>query len=139
MVDDRFKIYIHRLKEGLVETISETFDPSFMQVDEADLAFESPVIVKGQAGVSNNNFFITLSMETVATLRCIICNEPTKVAIRVKNVTHTQNMDELRSGLFMMTHLIRESVLLEIPLRAECGPDQCPERKQMTMYFSKEN
>lgn len=139
MEDDRFKIYVHRLKEGESEVIEEIFDPSFLQVDEKELRFEAPVKVTGQASVSNNNFFLTLAVETQALLPCVICNEPTKVKLVAKQLSHNQMMDELKSGLFHMGEMIREGLLLELPLTTECGEGSCPEREHLSKYFSKEN
>lgn len=139
MDDDRFKIYVHRLKEGESEVISETFDPSFLQVDEKELKFEAPIEVNGTAYVSNNNFLLTMTVCTDVILPCVICNEQTKIALKAEQLVHDQTMEELKSGIFHMGEMIRQGLLLELPLTAECRDGKCPEREHLTKYFSKEN
>lgn len=138
MEDDRFKIFVHRLKEGKAEHIAETFSPQFMGIDEEDLVFADPVHVEGTACVSGEMFVLSLRLKTVAQLPCVVCNAPTPVPLEVADLMHTQSMDELKSGSFKMGGLIREALLLEVPLAAECCHNNCPERINMTQYFKGE-
>ncbi len=139
MRDDRFKIYLQRLKEGSVENIDETFEPTFMEVEEQELTFCSPVNVKGEALISGENFILRLNVETEAKMVCAICNEAVSVPLEVPPLVHTQKLDELKSGVFQLQKLIREAVLLGLPSRAECGGGTCPEREHIKKYFAKEN
>lgn len=139
MRDDRFKIYLQRLREGKVESIEETFEPTFMGVEESELSFCSPVTVSGEASVAGENFILRLAVETEATMICAICNEEVLIPIEVPPLVHTQKLDELKSGVFQLQKLIREAILLGIPSRAECAGGECPEREHIKKYFAKEN
>lgn len=139
MGDDRFKIFVHRLKEGEIESIEETFDPGFMGVDEEEIKFEAPVLVKGEAFVCGGNFVLRLGIKTSVDLLCSICNSRVSVALGIASLLHTQKVEEIRSGLFQMADLLREAILLELPHRAECNLGNCPEREEIKKYFSKES
>ncbi len=138
MRDDRFKIYIHRLREGEIETISESFEPTFMEVEEQELNFCSPIEVKGEAFVSSENFVLRLCVRTKATIACAICNEGVDVPLEVPSIVHTQKINELKSGVFQMEDFLREAILLGLPSRAECNVGSCPQREEIKKYFSKE-
>ncbi|MBS0623180.1 MAG: hypothetical protein JSS62_01000 [Verrucomicrobia bacterium] len=139
MEDDRFKIYIHRLRDGKAEQISETFSSDFLGIEEEGLKFEAPVHVEGTACVSGEDFVLSLRIKTLAKMPCVVCNQFTDVPIEVSKLMHTQGLAELKSGLFRMGELIREGILLELPLIAECCSGQCPDRAALTQFFVKEN
>lgn len=138
MRDDRFKIFVQRLKDGEVEAISESFEPAFIDVEEDELSFSSPVEIEGEAFVSGENFILRLAVQTEANMQCSICNEQVSVPLKVPPFVHTQKIVEIKSGLFQMEELLREAILLQIPSRAECNEGNCPERESIKVYFSKE-
>jgi len=139
MEDDRFKIYIHRLKDGKAENIAETFAPDFMHIAEKELKFVNPVHVEGTACVSGTEFVLVLHVKTTACLPCCMCNCETEVSIEVPRLMHTQDVNEIKSGVYRMGDLLREGILLELPLTAECCAGNCPERATLSKFFVKES
>jgi len=42
-MQEQFKIYVEQLREGQEKKLSETFAPDFLEINEEDLSFQSPV------------------------------------------------------------------------------------------------
>ncbi|MCH9609828.1 MAG: hypothetical protein S4CHLAM45_09130 [Chlamydiales bacterium] len=141
MKDERFKIYVDRLKEGDVESIEETLDPIFIDVEneEGELKFDAPVEILGEAFVSGENFILRLGVKTEATMSCAICNEELDVPLTIPPIMHMEKLCQVKAGIFQLAPVVREAILLEVPHRAECNSGNCPEREKLKKYFSKEN
>jgi len=135
-MDDRFKIFIERLREDGPERLNESFPPSFMEIEEAELAFESPIQMEGQALVADDALVIMATLSTTVKVPCVICNELCEVGLEIPSFEHTESVDEVKSGVYNMAPVLREALLLELPSRAECG-GSCPEREKMKKYLSK--
>ena len=136
-MEETFKIYVHRLKEGHTETLVETLSPEFMGVSEAELAFKVPVIVEGEASASDGALVLRLHLETEATMPCSICNNDVQVKISILNLCHTEEIAQIKGGVFDYQDVVREAILLELPFIAECNQGDCPERATMAKYISK--
>ena len=132
---DNLKIYIDRLKEGQVVRIDESLPPDFLEIDEEDLIFEDPIQVKGQAYLADDHLITCLDMETVAYLPCNICNDDVKIPIAVKNATLTQPLSEIDGAIYDLADEVRESLLLQTPLFAECSEGNCPERESLKKFL----
>lgn len=136
MEGDHLKIFVHRLREGKVEHIDETFGPELMDLSEKELLFKDPVQVAGHASVVDGEFCLSLKVVTRAYMPCRVCSEWVSVVLQTPELIHTQPLTELRSGVFHMQGMIREGVLLELPYCVECGSGICPERKEINRYLS---
>src|ERR1700722_6212838 len=136
-MDDTFKIFVRRLKDGHYETIKESLSPEFLDIHEADLAFESPVICVGTATVADEMLLLQLAIETEATMRCAICNRDVQVKISITDFYVTKRLSEIKSGVFNYQEVLREGILLELPYSAECNGGDCPERVSLAKYFTK--
>lgn len=137
-MDDRFKIYIEQLRDGQIEAISESFDPSFLEIQEKELDFSDPISVKGQAYLAEDNLILHLDIDTLCSVPCSICNKLVKVEIHIKGFYHAVPVNEIKSGVYNFTEILRETILLEIPLLAECNQGNCPNRKDIEKYLKKE-
>ncbi len=136
-MDDLFKIYIARLKEGIEEHLAESFDPSFMAVIERDLVFKVPIHLKAHAAMADDNLVFRFCVDTEATMPCAICSQQVQVKIAINNFFHTENQEDIRGGIFNFKEILRETILLEIPLIIECHGGNCPERADMVKYMRK--
>jgi len=136
-MDDTFKIFIDRLQDGEQEVIEEKLNPDFLDIHEADLEFPSPVYLKGEAIMSKGMLILHFSISTEAVLPCSICNKDVKIPIEIKNFYHSEDIANIRSGVFNFTEILRETILLEIPYTTECHGGSCPERQDMAKYFKK--
>lgn len=132
-----FKIYLDQLKNGHVERIEETFSPEFLEIQEEDLSFSKPILVNGEAYVTEGNLVLRLNIFTYAELLCSMCNEPVQVAIKLEDLYHTEPLDEVKGAIFSMADTIREAILLQTPLFAECNEGKCLSRKELDKYLSK--
>ena len=139
MSEDYFNIYSDQLKEGGIEYLDETFPPSFLDVNERDLSFTSPVMLKGQAYLAEDTLILNLNIQTVATISCLVCNEPVQLKIEIDNFYHAVPLQEIKSGVYNLRELLRETILVETPLLAECHNGKCPQRQELKKYFKKEN
>ena len=135
-MDDTFKIYILRLRDGQSEQIQESLPPDFLVLKEPDVAFNRPVEIRGEANLVDEMFVLTLDVETEATLPCSICNQDVQVKISIKDFCFTEPVNSIKSGIFNYQEILREALLLELPHTAECRGGDCPERETLAKYFS---
>ena len=135
IMDDTFRIFVYRLKDGSEEKLSETLPPDFMEVHEAELAFKAPVIVQGRATVTDDVLILRLNIETEACMPCSVCNQESIVKIKINNFCHTEKLSEIKGGVYDYRSALREGILLELPLTAECNGD-CPERASLAQYLN---
>jgi len=138
-MDDPFKIYVDRLRDGQVEKIQEVFSSDFLDVHEKELAFDAKVIVNGEAYLAEDALVLHLDLDAQATMPCSICNESTSVPIEVKGFYHLVPLDEIKSGVYDMQEALREAILLETPQFAECHGGACPQRDVIGKYLRKES
>lgn len=140
-MDDIFKIYVDQLRDGQTEVIDETFDPLFIDMVEADLLFSDPVSVQGDVYLTNDSLILHLKVKTLATMPCAICNQSVKVEIIINNLYHVEPLENVKSGIFNFREMLRESVLLEVPMYVECGlgENTCPQREEIKKYLKQKN
>lgn len=138
-MDERFKIYIDQLRDGEVETLSEVFSPEFLDVNEQDLKFMDPVNLQGEAYLTGDMLILHLDIETACMIPCSICNEPVKVPIKISGYYHTVPLEEIKSGIFHFQEMLREIILLNTPILAECGQGKCPQRSSLQKYLKSES
>jgi len=139
MTNDQFKIYTEQLREGNVEKIHETFAPDFLDINERDLHFDKPVKVDGEAYLAEDELVLHLNIATVATLPCLVCNEPVDIELNINEFYHAVPLQEIKTGVYNLRELLRETILVETPLLAECCQGKCPQRKVLKKYFKKDD
>lgn len=130
-------IYIDRLRGGKTLEIDQTLDGSCLGVDEVQLKFEKQLHLKGSAYLSGDHLVIRFDVETEARMPCSICNEMTSVPISVKKGYHTVPIEEIKGRDFKPDEVIRDAILLEVPMLAECQ-GRCPERETLKPFLEKE-
>lgn len=135
VMDDEFKIFVEQLREGRERKISETLDPAFLDIDEPDLAFEKPVELEGVAYLAENELVLHWDVKAEALISCCICNEKVAVPLHVQNFYYSEPMDEIKSGVYNFKELLRETILIEVPLFVECNGGNCPLRKEYADYL----
>jgi uncharacterized metal-binding protein YceD (DUF177 family) len=136
-MEDTFKIFVRRLKDGHQEKIDEHLSPDFLDVNEAELAFKTPVKLDGSAAAVDEMLVLRLSIHTEATMPCSICNKETQVKIFIPSFYYTKPLSEIKGSVFDYREAIREEILLELPLSTECNGGDCPERATLAQYFTK--
>jgi uncharacterized metal-binding protein YceD (DUF177 family) len=135
---ENLKIYIDRLKNGQTQKIEESLSPEFLEIDEEDLVFDDPIILHGEAYIANEDLVIQLNIDTFVYLPCSICNDAVHTPITIKNIYLTRLLSEIPSAIFDLTEEIRESILLQTPLFAECNQGRCPERENIRKFLKNE-
>lgn len=139
-MDERFRVYVEQLHDGKVTTIDEVIEPTFLLAKkDSDLAFTKDVNVKGQAYLACSDFILNLSVTAQALIPCSICNEQVPIDIKIKDFYYSQPLDEIKSGIFSFEDLLREIILIEVPLFAECNEGHCPQRKEVAKYMKEPN
>jgi uncharacterized metal-binding protein YceD (DUF177 family) len=138
MIDDGFKIYVEQLRDGQIQEINESFSPGFLDVHEKDLSFSDLVEVQGQTYVTDDTLVLHLDIHTFGIIPCSICNEPVKVEMKIKGFYHAVPLEEIRGGIYIFRDILRETILLETPLLAECNQGKCPQREHIKKYLKKE-
>lgn len=132
---DLFQIHIDRLGGERVEKIVGPFDPSFLEVNEAELQFPYPVEVKGEAYLSEDHLVLHFDASTRAKMPCSVCNEMIETMVEVKNNYYTQPLSEIKGAVFNFQDTLREALLLELPHYIECQNGNCPERATLTPFL----
>ena len=135
-MDDTFKIFILRLKEGEQEIIEETLAPTFLDIHEEELTFQAPIAVSGKASVADTTLILQLAIETEALMPCSICNQKIPVKIAIPDLCYNESLDEIKNGVFDYQEVLREAILLELPYTVECNGGACPERETLLKYTS---
>ncbi len=131
---DAFKIYTEQLRDGRVETITETFASDFLDVNEEDLTFTKPVLVEGEVYLAGEDLILHFEIKTFANIPCLICNDKVLVEVYVPNFYHAEPLEQIKHAVFDFRELIREAILLETPSFAECN-GMCSKRKEIKKYL----
>lgn len=138
-MNDAFKIYVDQLRDGHEEDIHENFPPDFIDVNEKDLSFKDPVTVEGKAYLAEDSLILHFEIETIATIACAVCNTPVKVQVSIENFYHAEPLEEIKSGIYNLQDILRETILLETPKFAECNSGKCAEREKISKYLKVPN
>lgn len=133
-----FQIWIDRLKSGQSQLINESFNPDFLDVREEELQLNSPVLVEGEAYLTESELILRLKASTNAMMPCAICNQMIRVELSVKDFYHTQPINEIPSGIYDYQPPLREALLIELPRYVECNQGKCPDRKIIAPYLRSE-
>lgn len=133
----RLSIFIDRLEEDSPIEINETVPPDFLEVKEQELHFTFPVKIHGKAYLSGELFVMEIEAVTEVLMPCSICNELFPVTIRTIDCSHASPTEEIPNHIFDFTEIVREALLIEIPLFAECHGGFCPEREKIASYLKK--
>lgn len=137
IMNPKLQIYFDRLKSGNSEEINLTLTPDFMEINDKDLAFLSPITVDGEAYLAETELVFKLKLVTEATLPCLMCNEPVNCTIEVDDFYHVEPTAENKSGVFEYGDLVREAILMQTPAFIECHNGQCPQREASKKYLKK--
>ena len=135
---EEFTILIDRLKEGQVQKLTGSYNPAFLQIDEPELQFRSPVSVKGEAYLTDTDLIIHLKANTLAKMPCAVCNQMFETEVKIESFYHAQPIAEIPSHVFDFSESLREALLIELPRYVECSKGKCPERATMTPYLKPE-
>lgn len=138
-MDDSFKIWIDRLKNGQTQRIAETLDPSFFEIKEEELQFHAPVQVKGEAYITEDELILHLNASTLARMPCAICNKMIDAPLKIENFYHAEPISNIRDAIFDFREALREALLIELPKYIECQGGKCPERSTLLPYMRGEN
>ena len=134
-MSNSFTFALDRLLDGKREKIRGGFDPAFLQVQEEELKFPSPVFVEGEAYLAESDLVVLLSAVTKAMMPCAVCNEMWEVEVHVNHFYHTQPVDELKGKEFDWSVPLREALLTELPHYVECNNGKCPKREEIVAYL----
>lgn len=133
-MEERFKLYIDRLRGGDPVNLSGTYSPALFEIEEEDLSFQHAVTVSGQAYTTDDHLVLHFDAQAVAKIPCSICNEWVEVTLEVKGFYETLPLSEIE-GRFFDFHLpLREALLLELPPVAECAGG-CPQRETLAPFM----
>ena len=137
-MEDRFILYLDRLKGGQKALLDGSYSPGFLQISEEDLLFKTPVEVRGEAYISGEHLVIHFSEKSKALMPCRICNEMTEVVLTVAAGYHTLSLPTYGQNTFSFADILREALLLELPKFVECHNGHCPQRAVIEPYLHKQ-
>lgn len=138
LVSSSFEILVDRLRGGQVQKIQESFDPSFLEIQESELAFHVPVVVKGEAYLTESELILHLNATTRASMPCAICNKMIDKELKITGFYHAQPLDEIKGAIFDFREALREALLIEVPRTIECNGGKCPERATIAPFLRPE-
>ncbi len=134
---EKFKIYIDRLKSGDRIKLDETVSADLLGLTEKELAFPEPVRIRGEVYIAEDHLISHLNIETMACIPCSICNQAVPIPIALRDLYLTKPLEEVHKAVYDLSEEIRESILLQAPLYAECNQGQCPERGSLEKFLAK--
>lgn len=132
---DYLKILVDQLATGKVEQIGLEFDPQHLEVREKELQFVEKVQLDGQAYVANQELVVSVSIEAIAQMPCMVCNEWTKVPLSLKQIYGVFPLKSIKGKVFHLLPFLREELLLALPSFIECCKGKCPEREEVKRYL----
>lgn len=135
---DHIKVYVERIRDGEVEELSEMLAPDFMDIHEQEMRFMDPVVLKGQAYVTDDWLIVSLHIQTAVQLVCSVCNEPFCYAIDIHDMVHDEPLENIRDGQFDILPLVRENILLEVPFYPQCGLTSCKKRSEIEPFLKQD-
>ena len=109
------KVYLSDVRGGKEKSIDLILPSSFIEVDESDLKFEDPVLIKGKFSLTRDHLVICLSIETSCSIPCSICNESVSVGVTIPKLCHAEEIEKIKGSLYDGAPLVREAILLEVP------------------------
>lgn len=134
-MDERFRIYVEQLRDGRETIINEVIEPAFLHTEDSELVFKKDVTVKGQAYLASSDLVLHLNINAEAQIPCSICNEMVPIDIKIKDLYFSEPLSEIKTGIFSFEELLRESILLEVPLFTECHGGKCPRRSELAKFM----
>jgi uncharacterized metal-binding protein YceD (DUF177 family) len=134
-MNDAFNIYVEQLRNGHEEDLHEELPSDFIDVNEADLKYTSPVKIDGKAYLAEDSLILHLDISTYATIPCAVCNSPVSVEVSIENFYHAEPLEEVKTGIYNLQNLLRETILLDTPQFAECNRGACAEREKLSKYL----
>ncbi len=136
-MQDVFNIYIDRLGDGEEEILEEALDPSFLDVTDGTLFFPEKISLQGTAYVVETHLILTLDISTNYQTYCKICNELIVLPFSLQGLYITEEIENIPSKIFDLRETLRDAILLEIPLFAECEGG-CPMRKDLNKFLKQD-
>lgn len=137
-MDEKFAVYVDRLRSGGEEAIEESLSPDFLDIDEEEVSFRDPVEVRGKAYLAEGELVVDLDVSTNVEQPCIICGNPVKSAIHLPHCYITPEKSGYKNGIFNFRECLREEILLDLPHFIECHEGKCPERKELQKFIKKQ-
>ena len=129
------KIFIDKLSLDQEEEITLVISPQFLEIEDKELIFDSPIEISGKCYVTNESFILQLQSKTQTKMPCSICNTLVNIDLEANEIYHSVFLEELSTNIFDYSSLVREELLLQVPPFAECENGNCPERKVITKYL----
>ena len=135
MKPDQFTIYLDRLQGDREELLEDEVDCDFLDIQEKELWFREKVRFSVQATLMEELLVLKVDAQANASIPCAICNREVRVKLIVRQNYFDVPLAEIKARVFNFKELLREAILLEVPLTVECGQGNCPERKTITRYL----
>lgn len=129
-----FDIHAEQLHDGHHHHLSIVSSPDFLDVNEDALHFTDKVYVKGEAYLAGETLILRLAIAACAVIPCSICNEPVNYEIQISELYHTEELENIKNGIFNCAEIVREAILLDTPQFTECVGG-CPMRKELGQYI----
>ncbi len=124
------------MREGKSESfVGKVATASFLP-KEQELTFADELDLSGEAYLAGDHLIIKLQAHVFAFVPCSICNEPTKVDLSLTDFYHAEPLENISSGVFDFSSVLRDDLLLAIPQFTECE-GSCPSRESIKKYLKK--
>lgn len=130
-----FSVPIDYLRNGKTHKVAGTFPPTFLDVKEKDLLFSSPVDVRLECYLSEDQVIVHVKAATEAQMACKICNQMSSFSLSAPDFCHTFPLEDVSGNEIDLSPLVREALLLELPQAIECG-GRCKERESLAPFLS---
>jgi uncharacterized metal-binding protein YceD (DUF177 family) len=129
-----FDIQTNHLLRGETQEISGAIDPDFLSVADGGILFGEKVTLKGKAYVVDGNLLIHIDVTTSYQAHCRVCNELCTFPLELQGLYLTEELANISSRGYNFKEALREAILIEIPVYAECEGN-CPNRDYIKDYL----
>lgn len=118
-------------------TLTESLPSTFIEQEEDEIRFQKPIEVEISAYISGEFLILDCSISTEILIPCSFCNEYYPLQLSLTHYQEEEPLENIKGHLFDASEVIREAILLEIPLYPLCGGVVCNNRATIEPYLTK--
>ena len=137
VLDQNFIINTDRLRKSKELKVKVNFKASsdFLKLEESEIEFGEAVEVQGEVYIVDDQLIIHFDVLATVVSACRVCNGNAEAEIRIKDLYHAEDLNEVKGPYFDFGAVLREEILLELPRFVECNQGSCPERELIKPYL----
>ena len=137
MDQERLELHLDQLQGMEVKEFTIQAKAAFLGEEEG-YCWMDPVVCHIRAQRTSEEVILWCSATLSYSRHCSCCEEPLIQQLMVRDAVCTLDAHAVRHGIIDLAPLLREELLLELPLFSDCGDRCCPHRQSLTGCLKKQ-